>query len=239
MSARPSIAYVPGWGCDGDLFTEVIAALDGQADHTVVDLGAGTSRDQMVAATLAQLPARTHLVGASMGGWIAQEVAARAGDQVESLVLVSSWARPPASFPEALHASIELVSSGTWGEDLRPALLANFSPDRRDGPLPGRMLAMLDRVGRDRLVSQARAMLAAPDVTASHARISCPTQVVAADADVFFPVATQAAIVESIAAATGAPTAFEVVADSNHNLTWEQPAAVVAAVGRWCLQRVG
>lgn len=235
---RPTLTWLPGWGCDGDLFTEVLDALP-EADHVVVDLGPGTSRAQMVEAALDQLPERTHLVGVSMGGWVAQEVVARAPERIGSLVLACTWGAPPPTFPVALEASIELVDGGTWGAGLRPYLLANFSPACQGGPLPDRLLAMIERVGRDRLQAQARVMLADPDVTAWHDRVPCPTLVLAADGDVFFGVGTPEAVAASIGSRSGVPTAFEVVAGSNHNVTWEQPAAVTAAVARWCLSAPG
>ncbi len=238
MSTIP-IVYVPGWGCDGDLFTDVIERLDEVAgdpvEQVAASLGDAHSLDAMVEAVVAQLPERCSLVGASMGGWVAQRVAATVPERVERLVLASTWSEPPPGFTDVLRASNELVDGGAWGEDLRPVLLANFSPALQDGPLPDRMLAMLDRIGPELLNAQADAMIAAPDVTASHPSIAAPTLVLAADADVFFPVAVQRATALSLVACDQVAVGFEVIAESNHNVTWEQPERFVAALRRWCL----
>jgi pimeloyl-ACP methyl ester carboxylesterase len=166
---------------------------------------------------------------------VAQRVAAAEPERVSRLVLASTWAAPPPSFLHALRVSIDLVEGGTWGEALRPELLPNFSPSRRDGPLPDRLLAMLERIGPAVLVAQAEAMLAAPDVTGAHRLITAPTLVLAADADVFFSVAQQRAIATSLVACDRTTVGFEVVQDSNHNMSLEQPERFVAAVRRWCL----
>lgn len=235
MSSRPSVVYVPGWGCDADIYTEAIEALAPEAEQSVVDLGEGSSFDQMVAATIEQLPERCALVGASMGGWVAQQVAAEVPERIERLVLACTWASPLPAFASALEISIDLVGGGAWGEELRPALLANFSQELQEGPLPDRLLAMLDRVGRDRLLAQARAMLAHPDVTSSHAGIAAPTLVLAADDDVFFPVQVTRAIATSLVGLDKVTVGFEVAPGSNHNMSWERPEVFTAAVRRWCL----
>ncbi len=235
----PPIVYVPGWGCDSDLFTDVIEQLDrlegGTVAQAVAPLGDARSLGAMVDAVVEQLPERCSLVGASMGGWVAQRVAATVPERIERLVLASTWSAPPPGFTDVLRASNELVDSGAWGEGLRGVLLANFSPALQDGPLPDRMLAMLDRIGPELLNAQADAMIAEPDMTAAHPSIAAPTLVLAADADVFFPVATQRATALSLVAADQVTVGFEVIGGSNHNVTWEQPERFVAAVRRWCL----
>jgi pimeloyl-ACP methyl ester carboxylesterase len=63
------------------------------------------------AALLRQLKiARTHVVGVSMGGTVAQELALRHAPLVRSLVLVSAWAKADARFVQIIESWASLAS---------------------------------------------------------------------------------------------------------------------------------
>jgi pimeloyl-ACP methyl ester carboxylesterase len=87
------IVFVPGvgarewaWGHQqkylADIATSEVMVLDQQA-----------TRKAMADHVLAHAPERFAIAGHSLGGWVAQEVAARAPERVSSLFLCSTWAR--------------------------------------------------------------------------------------------------------------------------------------------------
>lgn len=229
------IVYIPGWGCDGDLFTETTTALAAEAPQQVIDLRGTTSLEQMITATVEQLPASCHLVGMSMGGWVAQCVAAQRPETISRLVLGSTWTRAPDTFLAALRESVDFVGGGPSREELKEALLPNFSERLQAGAMPDRMLAMIERVGTPSLLSQAAAMLNRPDVSDSLQQLRCPTLVLAGADDIFFSPTLQRSIALELIDADRVQVGFEVVADANHNITWEAPEQVAEALRRWLL----
>lgn len=188
----------------------------------------------MVARVLADLPPDAAVAGVSMGGWVAQAVAAAAPDRVARLVLASTWGPAPEAFVGYLRESEAVLATGTLGDGLRAQLAPNFAPQHRDGPLPDRLVASLERVGVAQVLTEARAMLAAPDAVPP-ARVSAPALVLAGGHDTTFTPAAQRALALSLAAAGHATVGFEVVPESAHNIPWEAPEAYAAAVRRWCL----
>ncbi len=240
MTGRYPIVYVPGWGSDADLFAECTDALADRAPRQeVVDLAGADTLDEMAARVSEALPSQPcALVGCSMGGWISQVVASRHAAAVARLVLASTWSVQPPRFREVLRASVDQLSTGSWGDDLRGQLAAYFRADRRDGPLPDRLVAMVQRVGLRQTLLQARAMLATPDVSGTHAHIAAPTLVVAGALDASFDPAGQRRLATSLLAQNRMTVGFEVIADAAHNLWWEQPERFADALRRWCVEEV-
>lgn len=230
-----AIVYVPGWGSDADYFADVIPLVDAE-DQRVVDLAGARSLDEMVERVRTSMPpGGIALVGMSMGGWVAQAVAARAPERVERLIVGSTWSSMPERFRTALQVSVAQLATGSWGQDVRAELAANFSPRRRAGELPDRLMAMLERLGMPAVRAQAEAMLSDPDVTGTSARIDAPTLVLAAQGDVTFTATEQRELARALIEADRATVGFEVVPDAAHHLSWERPDRLAGAVRRWCL----
>jgi 3-oxoadipate enol-lactonase len=61
---------------------------------------------------------RAHIVGWSMGGNVAQDFAARHGDRVGSLTLISTYTRRPARSSYAIDTMIQMVREGAMYESL-------------------------------------------------------------------------------------------------------------------------
>jgi pimeloyl-ACP methyl ester carboxylesterase len=54
------------------------------------------------------------IAGHSLGGWVAQEVAARAPERVSKLFLCDTWARKPQGTDEYLRTTTGRTPSAIW-----------------------------------------------------------------------------------------------------------------------------
>lgn len=228
-----TVVHIPGWGVDADYLSDVLPHV-GAPDQRVADLRGCRTRAEMVARVLEDLPPGSALAGVSMGGWVAQAVAAAAPERVARLLLVSTWGTAPPTFVGYLRESEAVLATGTLGEDVRAQVALNFAPERRDGPLPDRLVAALERLGAGEVLAQARAMLAEPDAVPA-ASVRAATLVVAGGLDTTFAPSAQRALALSLAAAGHATVGFEVVPGCAHNVPLEAPEAYAEAVRRWCV----
>jgi pimeloyl-ACP methyl ester carboxylesterase len=154
---------------------------------------------------------RAHVCGASMGGMVAQHLAARHAQRVKSLVLLmsSSGAR---SLPQPTMAVRRALLSRPDGHD-RDAVLRHFvrllgvigSPGYPPEParLQQRLQTMVNRsyhpAGTAR---QLVAVAADGDRSAMLARITAPTHVIHGEADVLIPVAAGFDLARKVAGST-------------------------------------
>jgi 3-oxoadipate enol-lactonase len=124
--------------------------------------------------------ARLHLVGLSMGGRIARNVALRAPERVQSLVLISANPGFDAISPESVKRFVTERRSRT------PQTLAKLLGSKASRAAYDELL---DSVGRLHEVSYQKTLEAsvAQDRAAPIEKISCPTLVIAGEEDTVYP----------------------------------------------------
>lgn len=195
---KQAVVLVPGLACDTALYQYQLEHLADIAEMTVVDLHPYGSRAEMADAVLKAAPARFALSGASMGGWVAQEVASRASERVTKLALVGTCARPDTTFMQNLQEAITKIEAGRFEEVCEELIPLGLRPSRLKEPeLLQALGGMVRRAGPAVFVRQGRAMLKDYDSRALLPRISCPTLVLAARQDALFPVEEAAFIAAS------------------------------------------
>jgi 3-oxoadipate enol-lactonase/4-carboxymuconolactone decarboxylase len=166
-----------------------------------------------------------HVAGISIGGMIAQSLAAQAPQRVKRLALVdTALAIPPAQNwtdraalvrAEGMGAVVEAVVA-RWVT--RPAL---------HSPVARGLRAMLLRTDPEGYAAAAEA-IAAADLTATTRGLAVPTLVLVGDQDAATPVASAEALRDAIPGAV-----LEVLADAAHIPTVERPEAVTEALVRF------
>jgi pimeloyl-ACP methyl ester carboxylesterase len=227
MNSR--LLLLPGLLADDWSWAHQIRHLADQAEVTVVDLRPYSSRDEMVDRVLAAGPGPFSLAGHSMGGWVAQAVAVRAPERVKRLALVCTWGRPIAEFTAAREVTLARAAAGEFETLLQENLPLIVHPDRlADAALVGPLLTMQCKAGRETLLHNMRAYDADDDSRPLLPLIRCPTLVLAARDDRFFPLAEQQFLASAIAAAR-----LAVIDNCGHSAPMERPQAVTALLRYW------
>jgi pimeloyl-ACP methyl ester carboxylesterase len=226
-----SVLLLPGLACDAELFRHQRPAL---AARDPVHVSNVHTREATLPAMATRLLAEHDgplvLVGCSMGGMLALEAWRQAPGRIRGLALLGSTAR--ADTPELLRLrseAIGLFEQGRMDEVLQANLMFAFHPrhaaDRR---LVGDYRAMVLRAGAAQLIAQNRAVMARQDLRPVLPGIGCPTLLMVGDGDGLTPPECSREIADAVPGAR-----LVQLGTCGHMLTWEQPAAVTAALLDW------
>ncbi|MCJ2122728.1 alpha/beta fold hydrolase [Methylobacterium sp. J-077] len=223
-----SLVLLPGFMTDPDLWADIGPLLAPLGPILHGDLSRDTAIDAMAGRVAAEAPDRFALVGFSMGGYVAREIARLAPDRVQALVLIATSAR--ADTPAQARrkaAAVENVRRQGFSGLSRAAILGSIHPDRAgDAALIARIRQMGDRLGGEVFLRQAgQARASDRDRLGS---IACPTLVVAAAQDGL------RSLDEARELQAGIPGAVLTVIDgSGHMLPMEAPDALAEAIVPW------
>jgi pimeloyl-ACP methyl ester carboxylesterase len=222
-----AIVFVPGFMLDREMWLrlEPELAAYGPAHH--VDLSHGASIEEMADLAVSALPDRFILIGFSLGGYVARQIARRIPGRVSALVLVATSARADTPEQSKRKQLAHQLSESSF-KGLSPAAIApSLHPDRRsDTALIDRIRQMGVRLGVDTFRRQsALARTGDLDLLAA---IQSPTLVVAAGNDDLRSKAEAAELARGIQDAN-----LIIIKDSGHMIPMEQPAVLAQAVTNW------
>ncbi len=224
------LLFLPGLLEDADVFEHQFLGLAQAARCRAAELTRSETMAGLADDALAQAGAeRFALAGHSMGGYVALEILRRAPQRVERLALLNTHARPDS--PEStqnrrrLMALAETDFPGVMGE-LAPKLVA--PRHLKDEGLIGKMSEMALATGTEAFLRQQRAIIGRIDSRPHLAAIRCPTLVVAGREDAIMPVAWLEELARGIPGAR-----LEVIEDSGHMSSLEQPEKVTALLAEW------
>lgn len=136
-----------------------------------------------------------HVVGTSMGGCVAQELAIRYPSSVRTLVLSDTWAGPHGWVTEVLDLMYKKSEDLDPHTMIRDLLLFNLSPryyEMHAAEVPGIVDEYVATINADVFHGHIKACQA-HDAVARLAEISKPTLIIAAEQDIVIPVAVQRA----------------------------------------------
>jgi len=224
------ILLVPGLGCSARLYAPQLPALWQLgpvtiANHTTSNTMAGIGK-----AILEQAPPRFHLIGLSMGGYIAFELLRQQPERIEKLVLLDTGSR--ADVPEQSERRKKLMAMAREdrlalvNEVLWPLLV--HESRHADRELRQTVDAMLTEVGPAAFIRQQEALIGRPDSRPGFAAIRSPTLVIVGDGDRLTPPELSEEIAGGIAGAR-----LETVAECGHLSTLERPEAVTRLLVDW------
>lgn len=228
LDGGTDVVLLPGFMLDEAIWRDTAAALS-----RIGPLHHGHLRDGDCIAAMAHhivakadFPRQFVLIGFSLGGYVAREIARSMPERVLALVLIATSAR--ADSPQrAQHkaAAAAMAPAATFRGLSRAAIAASLHPDHADNTaLIEQIRAMGVRLGRDVFVRQSGLQRGSEN----NRSIRCPTLVVAAAQDQLRGLDEAQELRDSIAGA-----ALEVIADSGHMIPMEQPERLTKVILDW------
>ena len=223
-----NLVLVPGFMADQTLWDDLLPFLPAAVTIHFANLNTGATIGEMARAILEAAPPSFIVLGFSMGGYVAREIAYQAPQRVAGIVLVATSARPdqPALAARRLNAAQRIAHLPFHGL-ARGAIRASLHADRaHDAAMIERVRAMGARLGIDVFLRQSD-VVRAGDV-ARLGTIACPALVVGAAGDQLRTVE------ESREQADGIPGArLAVIAHAGHMLPIEAPRELGAILSDW------
>lgn len=229
----PPVLMLNSLGTDLRLWDALMPALAGfrvirydKQGHGLSELWQGTTIEDHAADAIAAIEAAAGgpvaLVGCSIGGLIAQAVAAARPDLVRALVLSNSAAKLGTA--ESWHQRIAAVEAGGTRAIADAVMERWFAAPFRATPELALWRAMLARTGRAGYIAACRA-LAAADLTATTRALRLPALVIAGSEDGASPPDLVRGTADLIAGAR-----FHLIEGAGHLPCVESPAAMAAAL---------
>lgn len=225
---RPTIVLIPGLMNDAAVWRAQLPALSRRAPVHIACNDGFDSLAEMAHAILAATSGPIAVVGHSMGGRVALEVAAAAPDRVARLALLSTGANGPQPEEAATRGRLVDLAHAEGMEAVIDAWLpAMIAPDA-DPAARAATVAMLRRADPDILARQQRALLTRTDRAGLLGTIACPTLVATGAKDGWSTPASHEAMAAAIPGAT-----LKIVPDSAHMLPIEAADALTDALLAW------
>jgi pimeloyl-ACP methyl ester carboxylesterase len=225
------VVLVPGFMLDPSLWDKLAVHLPATWKLHHATLEGGDTIGAIARHIVEQAPARFVLVGFSLGGYVARQIAADFPERVAALVLIASSLREDTEQQAQLkQQTVRALSPASFNGLSARSIAQSLHPDRgNDKALIERIRMMGARLGYDVFATQSA--LRRAGVPAS--RIACPTLVVAADHD------RLRSFDEAFELRDNIPNAvLEVVADSGHMIPLEQPERLAALMSGWASSAV-
>jgi pimeloyl-ACP methyl ester carboxylesterase len=231
-----ALLLVPGFMADETLWNDMRAALARFGPILHADLRYDTSVEAMARRALASAPPSFLLVGFSMGGYVARDIARLApeyGKRVDALVLVATSTRPDTPAMRQRkgavgHAAPSVAFSGLS----RTAVASSLHPkNKHNEAMIERVRAMGVRLGGE--VFRRQSVLERPGDIDRLRAIGCPTLVIAAAQDQL------RSLEEAQELQAGIPDArLAVIEDSGHMIPIEAPQRLLEVIVPWLADHV-
>lgn len=226
-----AVVLISGFMADETLWDEVTPELADFAPVIPLALREGETIVAMAMALLPSLPDRFHLVGFSMGGYVAREIVRMASDRVESLVLVATSARGDTEEMIRQRRSALRSPPERFKGLSRPAIQSSLHPNLRDDAgMLARVRDMGVRLGGH--VFHRQSFIAREGDLDRLDGITVPTLIISADHDALRSDIEQRELENGIAGAE-----HTTITDTGHMIPLEQPKALAAALKTWLSQQ--
>lgn len=221
------LLLLPGTVCDERLFAPMLAKLD-HPDIRMLPMIGATTTVELAAKLLAMAPERFALLGFSLGGIVALEMAAQAPERIERLALIDTTAAPDANV-EARRAATDKARGEGMGGYILDSWDKLVSPvNAGDEKLREALVAMAVDAGAEVLAEQSEVAVHRADSRARLGAIHVPTLILAGEDEQVCRLEAH----EELAA--GIPGArYFTIPKAGHFSPLENPAAVARHVSDW------
>ncbi|MGI3184367.1 alpha/beta fold hydrolase [Nioella aestuarii] len=183
------VVFIPGFMSDARVFRNQLETLSFHRSVQVASLDGVDSVREMATHVLNSLPERCALVGHSLGGMVAMELARRAPERVARLALIATDALSELPNVAATRdMMIARARAGRLDHAMAEAVpSAALAPGARRAAVIDTILDMAARAGVDRFQAQSRALQRRPDQQGTLRRLMVPTLVICGAHDRLFP----------------------------------------------------
>jgi pimeloyl-ACP methyl ester carboxylesterase len=231
LAESSPIVLVPGLGSSLRTHLDILPALWRHGPVTVVNHIRDETIEAIAARALAEAPAAPFsLIGHSLGGYIVLEMMRQAPQRVKRLMLMNTQARTdPPEVTERRKATIAMIQQGRFKE----ATEANFPmlvhPSRANDAVLREQVWLGQCDGGPEIYARHMvAIMARRDSRPYLKDIKVPTLVLSGDQDLLISNEYSREMADAIPGAE-----LVIVPQCGHMAQMEQPAAVIAAIGRW------
>ncbi len=185
---KETLVLIPGFANNQLVWKYQMEKLKDLFDIRVFIMDQWLSRQEMVDHILKQTPERISLAGHSMGGWIAQGIAAKAPERVAKLILLNTWCTSEAQRVAMQKQMIQALKMGKIAEVMQLNLPLIVHPSRlRDAPLLQIIESMVASFSIDSLIHQLQAMIDDSSSVTLLSSIKAPTLIIHSQQDTLFP----------------------------------------------------
>lgn len=231
---RPTFVLLHGLLCDADTWADFIGPLSRLGHVLAANLSGIDSLPDAARGVLARTTDPLIVVGHSMGGRIALEMARQAPERCRALVLMNTGYRGLGEGEvEKRQALVRAAQAGgveAIAENWLDGMIAARTRD--DDALMARMRAMVLRSTPDSFTRQIQALIDRPDATDLLGRIACPVLFMSGTEDRWSPLDRHADMTARVPDA-----ALEAIQDAGHMAPFEAPAACLSAMTGWLARR--
>ncbi len=221
---KETLILVPGFGAREMAWQHQTTHLSELFDIQIVVMDNQSSREEMVDHLLRQAPETFHLAGQSMGGWVAQAVAAKEPQRVLKLLLLDTWCSPDPHLNEIQRKALYALQAGLLDLVIEQNISLVLHPSRlSDTPLVEGMKAMIKTFSAEALARQMQAMLDDYSSLHLHGRIVQPTLILHGKEDALFSLDEQQILLKKIK-----NSRLAIIEECGHAAPIERPHAVTA-----------
>ena len=230
MSVQHPVLFFPGTLCDERIFLPLWRQLN-IAQRRYVPLQWASSQEEMLALSEDRIldNEKVHLVGYSMGGFIASLVAQRNPHNIASVTLIGY--NPEGLSKEEIAKRKQLTSmlkQGNFKPDNDAYLSPFIHPSRlNDDKVAGVVKSMAQDLGKTTLLNHTLATTPRESTVKALAKINAPTTLIAAQQDAIAPAAAIARLKAQLPKAN-----FQVIENAGHMMVLEQTDAVASIIAK-------
>ncbi|MDR5646535.1 alpha/beta fold hydrolase [Burkholderia cenocepacia] len=231
-ATRPALVLLPGTLCDDTLWEPMLGLRPAlRARASARSYASARSAREAAHALLPHLPARFAVLGFSLGGFVALELAHAAPGRVAGLALVATNARADITGNAARRrAAVAAARERGLGNYVREQLWPQYvAPSRlHDDALAAPVIAMAERAGFDTFEAQTEIAISRADSLTRLAAMRMPSLIVSGRHDVINPADRQQEL------HAGLPgSVWRVCETAGHFVPLEAPAELADFVETW------
>ncbi|MER1968265.1 alpha/beta hydrolase [Castellaniella sp. GW247-6E4] len=233
-TTTPTFVLLHGLLCDGQTWSHLAGPLSRLGPVSIPRLSGLSSLPAAAAEVLERTSGPLIVIGHSMGGRIALEIARQAPDRCAGLVLMNTGYEGLGEGETTRRmAQVEAARAGGVGAIVDAWLDGMIAPRTRDdAALMRSMRDMVLRSTPDSFAGQIQALIERPDATALLGRIACPTLLMSGEEDRWSPLDRHHEMASHI---PGSEVAA--IAAAGHMAPFEEPEACTRAILEWLGRR--